>query len=184
MNAMSFLQNTELITRLQEYQKEVNISNNKNNTEELRLSPKLSSEVDQNVKHCVDNVTFEIADSQITADEDIHVNSTNNFPLPKLPATAEENEKHCLDNVTFEIVDSQIPVDEHVHVSSADHFSSRTGNGRVLSGQTADCNVPDSTIAEAEVHENSNCNDIVPGSRGVLRELNREDTTGQCRIQL
>ena len=174
---MSVLQNTELITRLQEHQKELNISDNNNNTEELQLSPKLPSEVEENVKHCLDNVTFEIPDSQNTADEhDVHVSSENNFPFPKLPAAVEENEKHCLDNVTFEIVDSQIPADEHVHVSSAEHSPSRAVNDRVLSGQTVDCNVPDSTIREAEVHENLD-GDIDPGSRRVLRELNHEDAT-------
>lgn len=174
---MSVLQNTELITRLQEHQKELNISNNNNNTEELQLSPKLPSEVEENVKHCLDDVTFEIPDSQSTADEHVHVSSENNFSFPKLPAAAEENEKCCLDNVTFEIIDSQIPADEHVHVSSAEHSPSRTVSDRVLSGQTVDCNVPDSTVREAEVHGNLDA-DIDPGSRRVLRELNHEDATG------
>ena len=174
---MSVLQNTELITRLQEHQKELNFSNNNNNTEELQLSPKLLSEVEENVKHCLDSVTFEIPDSQNTADEHVHISSENNFPFPKLPSAAEENEKCCLDNVTFEIVDSQIPADEHVHVSSVEHSPSRDVNYRVLSGQTVDCNVPDSTIREAEVHDNLDA-DIDPGSRRILRELNHEDATG------
>jgi len=72
--------NTELISRLQEHQKNAITSNNNNtNVEEQPLSPKSSTAGEEHEKQYLDNVTFEIIDSQIPADEHVHVRGEDKF---------------------------------------------------------------------------------------------------------